>query len=189
MKLTIIPKNKVVILNSAALHALTFSLPNNIHAVQWFGTKGEIEYNDGTLNKPIKDISPYQPIIDIYNIEKEKIKTARIEANKLTWDKIKAVIAQDLALSDYTQLLDAPISKVKQLAWAEYRQELRDVPSVHIGIDLDNYSDVDAFKLAMFPKEPLPCKVHVSESYIYLKRKVALKKVGMGTMVVHVGLK
>ena len=156
MRVAIIPKDKTIIVENIPLSKLSFSLPNNIRAVQWSGTKGEIEYNDGTLNKSINDISPYQPIIDIYNIEKEKIKTALIEANKLTWDKIKAVIAQDLALSDYTQLLDAPISKVKQLAWASYRQKLRDIPNVHIRINLNNYSNEDSFKLAMFPKEPLP---------------------------------
>ena len=31
----------------------------NIHAIQWNGSKGEIEYNDGTDNKEITDISSY----------------------------------------------------------------------------------------------------------------------------------
>ena len=31
----------------------------NIHAIQWNGSKGEIEYNDGTPNKEITDISSY----------------------------------------------------------------------------------------------------------------------------------
>jgi len=31
----------------------------NIHAIQWNGSKGEVEYNDGTNNKEITDISSY----------------------------------------------------------------------------------------------------------------------------------
>jgi hypothetical protein len=34
-----------------------------------------------------------------------------------------------LATSDWTQLLDAPLTDEKKAEWAKYRQELRDLPS------------------------------------------------------------
>jgi len=34
-------------------------MPDNVHAIQWNGSSGEIEYNDGTNNKAISDISSY----------------------------------------------------------------------------------------------------------------------------------
>ena len=34
-------------------------IPDNVHAIQWNGSSGEIEYNDGGKNKDISDISSY----------------------------------------------------------------------------------------------------------------------------------
>ena len=52
---------------------------SNIHAIQWYGTKGEIEYNDGTSNKEITDLSSYK-FEDKINAEKmlDRHKSARI---------------------------------------------------------------------------------------------------------------
>jgi hypothetical protein len=42
------------------------------------------------------------------------------------WEQIKLWRKAELAASDWTQLPDAPVDKVK---WAAYRQELRDLPA------------------------------------------------------------
>ena len=34
-------------------------IASNVHAIQWDGSKGEIEYNDGKNNEEITDISSY----------------------------------------------------------------------------------------------------------------------------------
>ena len=39
--------------------ATDYSVASNIHAIQWNGSSGEIEYNDGTPNKTITDISSF----------------------------------------------------------------------------------------------------------------------------------
>jgi len=36
-----------------------YGIDSNIHAIQWEGSSGEIEYNDGTPNKTITDISSF----------------------------------------------------------------------------------------------------------------------------------
>jgi len=43
------------------LESSTFrtNIPDNVHAIQWNGSSGEIEYNDGTNNADISDISSY----------------------------------------------------------------------------------------------------------------------------------
>jgi hypothetical protein len=48
------------------------SLAANIHAIQFNTTtsKGHIEYNDGTVNKNITSIAPYQSIIDAHIAQK-----------------------------------------------------------------------------------------------------------------------
>ena len=46
--------------------------------------------------------------------------------NEQKWEQIKLWRNTQLALSDWTQLPDAPTDKT---AWAEYRQALRDLPA------------------------------------------------------------
>ena len=153
MRLTIIPSDKVVIVDGIALHGLNFIL-KNIRAIQWYEDHGEVEYLDGSPNKVINNISSYQSIIDIYNTKKAQLKAKAIEAAKLTWDKIRAARDELLKESDYTQLLDAPVDVAKQAEWATYRQELRDVPQAHSVEDLTKYKDTKDFKEKKFPKEP-----------------------------------
>lgn len=43
-----------------------------------------------------------------------------------------------LALSDWTQLPDAPLEKFEKEAWANYRQKLRDIPQV-----TDDFDSID----------------------------------------------
>ena len=42
------------------------SLASNVHAVQFDGTNGEIEYNDGTANLAITAISSFSTITDLH---------------------------------------------------------------------------------------------------------------------------
>lgn len=153
MRLTIIPSDKVVIIDGIALHNLDFTIANDIHAIQWYEDHGEVEYTDGSPNEAIDDISLYQSVIDVYNTEKARFEAEAIEAAKLTWDKIEAEIDILLEESDYTQLLDAPVTSIKQAEWVTYRQDLRDLKT-HSAVNLDDYVDVEAFKKKKFPKEP-----------------------------------
>jgi len=153
MRLTIIPSDKVVIKDGLSLHGLNFALAN-VRAIQWYEDHGEVEYLDGSPNKVIDDLSPYQSIIDAYDAEIVKLEAEAIEAAKLTWDKIRGVRDTDLQDSDWTQLLDAPVDAAKQLEWVTYRQELRDVPQTHVSEDLTKYKNTKDFKEKKFPKEP-----------------------------------
>ena len=62
--LTIIKDDKTVIVDGVALTLDTVVLDSNVHAVQFDGTNGEIEYNDGTPNEAITSISDYSTITD-----------------------------------------------------------------------------------------------------------------------------
>lgn len=46
--------------------------------------------------------------------------------NEQKWDQVRLWRNAQLALSDWTQTLDAPVDKN---AWATYRQALRDLPA------------------------------------------------------------
>ena len=72
MQLTLVKDDSLVIVDQRLIRfdLTPFNLPDNLHAVQWYKDNGEEEFNDGTPNNPINDISPYQPIID----EHERLK-------------------------------------------------------------------------------------------------------------------
>jgi hypothetical protein len=46
--------------------------------------------------------------------------------DSIKWNQIRVWRDEQLRLTDWTQLTDSPVDK---LAWAEYRQALRDLPT------------------------------------------------------------
>jgi hypothetical protein len=75
---TIVPiDNKVVVEGQLEIVDLS-TLDEEIHAVQWYGTVGEVEYKHDYINntrKPndrIEDFSPYQRFVDAWEVEARK---------------------------------------------------------------------------------------------------------------------
>jgi|TARA_A100000172_G_scaffold79834_1_gene67830 hypothetical protein len=48
-----------LIIDGVQVDSSDYGVASNIHAIQWNGSKGEIEYNDGKGNEEITDISSY----------------------------------------------------------------------------------------------------------------------------------
>lgn len=71
MRVTIVCDDHRVLVDGVA-HDLDPALfPTNVHAVQWYGTKGEIEFRPDTqgrkpANEPIESIEALQPILDAW---------------------------------------------------------------------------------------------------------------------------
>ncbi len=63
-RVTIIPDDNTVLVDGEAREISMAGIDPTIHAVQWFDTAGEIEYNDGKRHKKIFSISPFQVFID-----------------------------------------------------------------------------------------------------------------------------
>ena len=102
------------------------NLDPNIHAIQWYGDHGEVEYND--RNEEITDFSTFnQLLLDrdavIDSIVEEAIEeeppedeTVRDERNRLLED------------TDWIILRYLDQGDEVPLEWKEYRQALRDIP-------------------------------------------------------------
>ena len=78
--LTIIKDDKTVIVDGESLTLDAVVLASNVHAVQFDGTNGEIEYNDGTPNESITSISDYSTITDDHATLKAANATAASDA-------------------------------------------------------------------------------------------------------------
>lgn len=134
MRITIIPIDGVVIIDGIITSEVDLSfIDPTIHAVQWYGNAGTIEYkNVDTMQlthiEDITDISQFQPAIDAA-VLKKKLDAAKsvATANEMMLNKAYDARATLLYLSDWTQGLDSPLSDVQKNAWREYRQQLRDI--------------------------------------------------------------
>lgn len=150
MRVSIINVDQTIVIDGVALR-FPFVLDRDIHAVQWNEDHGEIEYKDPSVpNEVIEDFSPFQYIIDGYNAEllriEEESRKAEEEAKKeiilirgvlpevseqSLWDRIRAERNSRLSFTDWTQLPGATLTPECVQAFADYRQELRNIPQTY----------------------------------------------------------
>lgn len=107
-------------------------LPKNIHAIQWYGSEGEIEYIN-TYPEKIYSMDPYYNyMIDSINTEKKLLEEEK-RINFLDFIENPQTFVRSrrnalLNTSDWTQMPDSPLSEDKKNEWKIYRQQLRDLP-------------------------------------------------------------
>ena len=77
--LTIIKDDKWVSVDGYGCTLDSVSLAANVHAIQWDGSAGWIEYNDGTVNETIDSISEYSTITNDHASKKTAEETAETE--------------------------------------------------------------------------------------------------------------
>lgn len=75
------PNTARIIVDGEVIDSANFvgTVDNNIHAIQWNGTSGEIEYKDGTPHATISDISSYG-FETAHATEKQAIEDAETQA-------------------------------------------------------------------------------------------------------------
>jgi hypothetical protein len=79
MNVCIVKEDKVVMIDGEGLN-FDFVLPSNVWAIQWNGTTGEIEFNDGSPNEVITDFSAYQSFVDGHATEKQRLADVEAQA-------------------------------------------------------------------------------------------------------------
>jgi len=89
MQIIIVPQDKLVNVDGKGL-IFDFQIDPEIHAIQWTGKSGFIEYNDGRKNKRIGSIDQFMPIVDQHAenlaIENEKIRSENEERERSAAD-------------------------------------------------------------------------------------------------------
>lgn len=78
-KITIVKDDNIVIVDGVNRTVDCSGEAANLHAVQWNGSSGEVEYNDGTPNATIDSISAYQSLIDAHTA------AAPVELSEAEW--------------------------------------------------------------------------------------------------------
>ena len=89
MRLTIIPDDGFVSIDGIGFSGIDLSfMEKKIHAVQWYGSRGEIEireleFNKIIQNKVIDSIDEFQNVINKWHEEKQKFDNAFVDSNNL----------------------------------------------------------------------------------------------------------
>lgn len=89
MRLTIVREDNTVIIDGVGFPVDCSALPADVHAVQWDGVSGEIEYSVtrcshcGARSKKgnalLVDVSPYVPLVNAWNAAKAAADAAELE--------------------------------------------------------------------------------------------------------------
>lgn len=131
MKVCIVQEDRVVSIDGESMN-FDFDLPSNVWAIQWNGSTGEIEFNDGTPNEFITDFTNYQNIVDSYNLEKARLQDE--EANKVVgFSELRERRNALLKDSDYSMLSD--FTGANHSEWVNYRQQLRDITIDYVPVN------------------------------------------------------
>jgi len=133
MRLIIVPSDKFISVNNEGFLDIQQDLswiPENVHAVQWYDTWGEVEYNDGSSNERIDSLGIFEQAVQDHSAEIQRIKDEAdaAEAARDYWSELRTLRDQRLTESDWTQVADAPLTEEQKVAWQSYRQALRDLP-------------------------------------------------------------
>ena len=138
MKVTIIPDDKFISVDGIGYMGISTDwsyIPSVINAIQWDGSSGDVEYNDGSPNVGITSLGVYEPAVTHH--ENERLRLIAQEAadqailDDKNWNRVfrhkRSLRLED---SDWTQGNDSPLSTSKKTEWATYRQVLRDLPAI-----------------------------------------------------------
>lgn len=144
-RVTVVPADRLVIVDGQAL-TFEFSAPERMHALQWDGKQGHIEWlgsgDEPPHNVPLAADSyagQVAPYVELWEEEKARLDQAAAEAeaarlaeyNSETarFERLRAERDQRLAATDYLLMEDYPLDNTHKEAVRLYRQALRDLPS------------------------------------------------------------
>ena len=91
-----------LIIDCEQVDSSNYGVASNIHAIQWDGSKGSIEYNDGKPNEDITDISSYD-FETKHSTEKKAIEDSEAKAEA---DRISAMTYVDKRQAEYPIIQD-----------------------------------------------------------------------------------
>jgi hypothetical protein len=131
MKLTIISDNNLVKIDGIGYRVDLSSLPRDIHAVQWDGSSGEIEFRNNANGKPnnqqIFSIENFQQFVDLWVVADEAHNNSSIPTEEQLLELTRIEADRLLQESDWAMLPDVTLQNKAE--WEAYRVALRNIRS------------------------------------------------------------
>jgi len=115
-----------VLLNGETVNNVpTANLRSSIHAVQWYGDHGEVEYNDH--NEEITDFSEFDVIMTDHQIEIDRLAQEALDNEPSEEEKDRFQRDNLLEETDWIVVKYLDIGDPIPQEWSDYRQALRDI--------------------------------------------------------------
>lgn len=141
-RLTIVKDDNLVRIDHRSLRfdLSPYRLPDNFHALQWYEDRGEMEFNDGTHNERITDITIFQPIIDEFTRLAETGDNPPAPTEEEKYANLVSQRDSYLGQTDWFIIRHSEQKRIKQAISLEddvvsellvWRQELRDLPETY----------------------------------------------------------
>ena len=144
-RVTVVPADRLVIVDGQAL-TFAFNAPERMHALQWNGKQGHIEWlgsgDEPPHNEPLAADSyagQVAPYVELWEEEKARLDQAAAEAEAARlaeynseaarFERLRAERDRRLSATDYLLMQDYPLDNTLKEAVQLYRQALRDLPS------------------------------------------------------------
>ena len=116
------------------------ALSSTVHYVIWDGSKGEVQYNDGTQNLDLSASSDavgsttIDALLSWSETRKGELNTAQYNSDLAywnSWDRVRHERGAILESTDWTQVGDSALDSSAKTAWSTYRTKIRDIPSTY----------------------------------------------------------
>ena len=144
-RVTVVPADRLVIVDGLAL-TFDFNAPGRMHALQWDGKQGHIEWLGYGHEPPRNELltadiyaDRVAPYVKMWEEEKARLEQAAAEAEAARlaefnsegsrFERLRSERDQRLAATDYLLMPDYPLSDGQRTVLQVYRQALRDLPS------------------------------------------------------------
>lgn len=144
-RVTVVPADRLVIVDGQAL-TFDFNAPERMHALQWDGKQGHIEWLGYGHEPPRNELltadiyaDQVAPYVKMWEEEKARLEQAAAEAEAARlaefnsegsrFERLRSERDQRLAATDYLLMSDYPLSDDQRTILQVYRQALRDLPS------------------------------------------------------------
>ena len=135
MRLIIVPEDSLVIVDGVPVNIdlLGFSELIGVHAVQWYGDKGEVEFKDGGVsNSIVTDVSPYMDVVAAHGVEVVRLAEAAEAQAILDEPRFNRDDALDAIVHEFSdgRIIQARESDETNLRNAEEMMLRRGIPSM-----------------------------------------------------------
>ena len=144
-RVTVVPADRLVIVDGLAL-TCDFNSPKRMHALQWAGQLGHIEWLGSGAEPHHKEplaadsyAGQVAPYVELWKEEKARLEQAAAEteaarlaeynSEEARFERLRSERDQRLAATDYLLMPDYPLSDDQRTILQVYRQALRDLPS------------------------------------------------------------
>lgn len=103
----------------------TSNLDSTIHAVQWYGDRGEVEYSD--RNEEITDFSQFDEVMKDRQAEIDRLAQEALDNEPSEEEKVRIERNELLSSTDWIVVKHVDLGQSVPQEWSEYRQALRDI--------------------------------------------------------------